>query len=123
MRASLLSFSLFFTVLSVVHALALFELELSLSKIYFVEVYAAIFGFTFLFLWALLRAFNSLSHYVAWLYILSSGIKFGLFFLLLWPMFKADGEVSVLEKTTFLIPYCTSLVLETKILIGKLNKI
>lgn len=105
------------------HGISLYLLEVPLENVHFVEVYLAIFGFNFLFLWALLRAFNQLSHYVAWLYLLASGVKFGLFFLFLWPAFKADGIVTVLEKTTFLIPYCSSLVLETRILIYKLNKI
>ena len=101
----------------------MYFLGIPFDKAHFVEVYSAIFGVTFLFLWALLRAFNQLSHYVAWLYFMASGVKFGLFFLFLWPLFKADGVVTVLEKATFLIPYCSSLILETRILISKLNKI
>jgi hypothetical protein len=123
LRAALISFSLLFLGICSLHGLSLFLLEISFKESYFVEVYGAIFGFTFLFLWALLHAFNGLSHYVAWLYLLASGLKFGLFFLFLWPAFRADGAVSILEKTTFLIPYCSSLVLETRIVISKLNKI
>ena len=123
MRLALISFSLFYLGISLLHAIGLYFLEIPFEKAHFVEVYLAIFGFTFLFLWALLRAFNQLSHYVAWLYLIASGVKFALFFLFLWPAFKADGVVTVLEKTTFLIPYCSSLVLETRILISKLNKI
>jgi len=123
LRLALTSFSLFYLGISLLHAIVLYGLEIPLESAYFVEVYGAIFGFTFLLLWLLLRAFKQMSHYVAWLYLLASGVKFGLFFLFLWPVFKADGVVTVLEKTTFLIPYCGSLLLETRILISKLNKI
>jgi len=123
LRATLVSFSVFFWGLSIIHGLGLFFLEIPLSEAYFFEVYGIIFGLTLLFLWALLRAFNRLSHYVAWLYLLASAVKFVLFFLFLWPVFRADGVVSVLEKTSFLIPYCCSHVLETRILIAQLNKI
>lgn len=123
MRLALISFSLFYLGISLLHAIGLCFLEIPFDKAHFVEVYLAIFGITFIFLWALLRAFNQLSHYVAWLYLMASGVKFGLFFLFLWPVFKADGQFSALEKTTFLIPYCCSLILETRILIVRLNKI
>jgi hypothetical protein len=123
LRLALTSFSLFYLAIAILHGTGLYLLEIPLDKAHFVEVYLAIFGFTFLFLWALLRAFDQLSHYVAWLYLIASGVKFGLFFLFLWPVFKANGLVTVLEKITFLIPYCSSLVYETKILISRLNKI
>ena len=71
----------------------------------------------------LLKAFDRLSHSIAWIYLLASSVKFILFIFWLWPLFKADGIVSSLERFSFFIPYLTGLVLETGILIFKLNKI
>ena len=76
-----------------------------------------------LLLWGLLKAFDRLSHSIAWIYLLASSVKFILFIFWLWPLFKADGIVSSLERFSFFIPYLTGLVLETGILIFKLNKI
>ncbi len=123
MRAALGFFVFFYALIAALHFLVLFFLEIALEEALYVEVYSCIFLITFLLLWGLLRAFIKLSDYVAWLYLLGSGLKFGLFMLLLWPVFKADGTVSILEKTSFLIPYCSSLILETWLLISKLNKI
>ena len=106
-----------------VHFFTLNFLEISLSQALFFEVYISVFLITLLLIFVLLRAFRRMSNYVAWLYLVGSVVKFGLFMLLLWPVFKADGELSPLEKTTFLTPYCCSLILETRILIIRLNKI
>jgi len=107
----------------VLHSTVLFLLGHSFTEAYFVEVYLGNFALSILFLWGLLAAFNRYSHNVAWLYMLLSAVKFTLFFFLLWPVFKQDGQVTILEKTSFLTPYFTGLFLETRILISKLNKI
>ena len=97
--------------------------EISFKDSHFLQVYGGNFSIGLLLLIGLLKAFNNHSYYVAWLYLLASGLKFGLFFLLLWPLYYQDGEVTYLEKITFIIPYTTALFLETKTLIAKLNKI
>lgn len=122
-RTIYLPFTALFVLTAALHAAVLFFLEYGFTEAFFVEVYLGNFAISLLFLWGLLAAFSRYSHYVAWLYMLASGLKFALFFLLLWPLFKQDGAVSVLEKTSFLIPYFTGLFLETGILISKLNKI
>lgn len=122
-RTIYLPFTALFALVCVLHSIALFLLGYSLKEAYFVEVYLGNFAISILFLWGLLAAFNRYNHYVAWLYMLLSAVKFVLFFFLLWPVFKQDGEVTILEKTSFLIPYFTGLFLETRILISKLNKI
>ena len=123
MRLLLSRFSLVFVLVALFHGMVLLWVEVSLSQIFFLEIYVGNYTLTLLLLYGLLIAFKRFSHYVAWLYMLGSAIKFLLFFLLLWPLFQIDGEVSILEKSTFLIPYLTALVLETQILISKLNKI
>jgi len=105
------------------HAGLYFLFEISFQESYFLAVYLGNFFVTLALLFGLVKAFNKYSHYVAWLYLLASGLKFGLFFLLLWPLYRQDGEISNLEKITFIIPYSAALFLETRTLITKLNKI
>ena len=123
MRLQLGSFSLIYLLVALVHFFTLYFLEISFLQALFFEVYISVFLITFLLLFGLIRAFKRMSNYVAWLYLVGSVLKFWLFMLSLWPVFKADGQLSTLEKTIFLIPYCSSLILETRILIIRLNKI
>lgn len=123
LRTIYLPFTALFAMVCVLHSMVLFLLGHSFTEAYFVEVYLGNFALSILFLWGLLAAFNRYSHNVAWLYMLLSAVKFALFFFLLWPVFKQDGQVTILEKTSFLTPYFTGLFLETRILISKLNKI
>ena len=123
MRLQLVFFSLIYFMVALVHFFTLYFLEISFSQTLFFEVYISVFLITFLLLFVLIRAFKRMSNYVAWLYLVGSVLKFWLFMLSLWPVFKADGQLSTLEKTIFLVPYCCSLILETRILIIRLNKI
>lgn len=123
MRAPLRFFVVCYGLFFGLHFLVLTFLNQPLEQALFFEIHLSVFLVTFLLLLGLLKAFRRHSHTVAWLYLLGSGLKFGAFMLFLWPLFHADGEVSILEKTSFLIPYCCSLFLETRILISRLNKI
>jgi len=58
---------------------------------------------------------------LGFLYILGSLIKFGVFFLLFYPEFKSDGEITNLEFSVFFTPYLLSLIIETTELIKILN--
>lgn len=71
----------------------------------------------------LLYYFEKTSHYLSFLYLMTTALKFGLFYLLVWPVFMEDGSVEIHEKTSFLLPYFSVLLMETYILISKLNKI
>lgn len=123
MRQWLVQYIVWFTAVTLTHSLLLWSYDLSPTTLYFWESYALNAGLTLAFLWGLLKAFDRLSHYVAWLFMAGSAVKFMLFFWLLWPLFQSDGTVDIFEKTTFLVPYGSSLILETRILIVKLNKI
>ena len=54
---------------------------------------------------------------------MTTALKFTLFYLLVWPVFKEDNSVEIHEKISFLFPYFSALIMETYILISKLNKI
>lgn len=119
----LFAFSLVFSGMAVFHALCFFFFGVSFQNTFFFPAYAGNYAIGCLLLWGLLRALKHNSHLVGWLYLLASSAKFGLFFLLFWPLLKADGEITWLEKTTFLIPYFVALILETYFLVQKLNKL
>lgn len=119
----LLGFSAIFILVGGAHFTVLSSLDIATSSSFFWECYLGNFLCTLLLLWGLLKAFDRLSHSIAWIYLLASSVKFILFIFWLWPLFKADGIVSSLERFSFFIPYLTGLVLETGILIFKLNKI
>ena len=119
----LLGFSAIFVLVGGAHFAVLSSLDIATSSSFFWECYLGNFLCTLLLLWGLLKAFDRISHSIAWIYLLASSVKFILFIFWLWPLFKADGIVSSLERFSFFIPYLTGLVLETGILIFKLNKI
>ena len=51
-----------------------------------------------------------------------SGIKFLVFFLLLQPLYSADGTMSTIEFGMFFIPYSVTTATETVVLVRTLNK-
>lgn len=71
----------------------------------------------------LLYYFEKTSHYLSFLYLMTTALKFTLFYLLVWPVFKEDNSIEMHEKISFLFPYFSALIMETYILISKLNKI
>jgi len=58
---------------------------------------------------------------LGFLFMGGSFLKFAVYFIFFLPHFKADGIVVRLESTSFLIPYITSLIIETFYLIKLLN--
>ena len=122
-KRPLFTSSMIFSGIAGFHALCFFFFSVSFQDTFFFPAYVGNYAIGSLLLWGLLRALRNNSHLVGWLYLLASSVKFGLFFLLFWPLLKADGEISLLEKTTFLIPYFVALILETYFLVQKLNKL
>jgi hypothetical protein len=51
-----------------------------------------------------------------------SFLKFGIYFIFFHPQFKQDDIILKLEATSFLIPYLSSLIVETYFLVKLLNK-
>ena len=54
-----------------------------------------------------------LKNQIGFLFMGGSFLKFIFFFLLFYPVYKADGEMSRLEFAAFFIPYGISLIIET----------
>ena len=122
-RRFFLGFNLLFFLVGSGHYFLLTQQDLQPAALFFWECYLGNFFFARILLWGLNKAFDHLSHTVAWIYLFASGLKFGLFFLLLHPLFKADGILTVAERFSFFVPYFTALILETALLINRLNKL
>ncbi|WP_273568716.1 hypothetical protein [Maribacter halichondriae] len=54
-----------------------------------------------------------LKNYIGFLFIAGSFIKFTLFFIIFYPVYRADGEMDTLEFAAFFVPYLISLLIET----------
>lgn len=89
----------------------------------FVSLYVGFYLFAAFVLGLLLYYFEKTSHYIGFLYLLTSALKFALFYLLSWPVFMEDNQIEITEKISFLLPYFLALIMETYILVSKLNKI
>ncbi len=58
---------------------------------------------------------------LGFIFMTGSLIKFGAFFLVFYPGYKADGDIQTIEFTTFFIPYAICLTIETFFLTKLLN--
>lgn len=54
-----------------------------------------------------------LKNQIGFLFLGGSMLKFLIFFLIFYPVYKADGEISNLEFAAFFIPYLVCLIMET----------
>jgi hypothetical protein len=62
------------------------------------------------------------SEKLGFIFLGGSGLKFAVFFLFLYPIFTADGEMSNREFAIFFIPYALTTALETTSLVKALNR-
>ena len=58
---------------------------------------------------------------LGFIFMIGSLFKFGIFFLVFYPGYKSDGDIQILEFTTFSIPYAVCLIIETFFLSRLLN--
>lgn len=59
---------------------------------------------------------------LGFIFLLGSGLKFAAYFILLHPVFNADGDMSTREFAIFFIPYALTTALETTALVRALNR-
>jgi hypothetical protein len=59
---------------------------------------------------------------LGFIFMAGSLLKFLVFFILFYPDYRADGQISSLETTGFLTPYLVCLFLETFTLVRLLNR-
>ncbi|NHF59118.1 hypothetical protein FK220_007190 [Flavobacteriaceae bacterium TP-CH-4] len=77
---------------------------------------AAIYGSLFYFR-------QRLKNHIGFLFMGGSFLKFIFFFILFYPAYKADGEMSRLEFAAFFVPYAICLVIETVFIAKMLKKL
>jgi hypothetical protein len=103
------------------YALKVFDLPLFDNKVilsYSVNyvLIIAVFGFLYL-----MR--NKYKSQLGFLFLAGSLLKFAVFFIVFYPVFKEDGQMSKLEFASFFVPYSMGLFLETLSLSKWLNKL
>ena len=75
----------------------------------------AIFGFLY-------KKRERFKDQIGFLFLAGSLLKFAVFFIVFYPTFKADGNMSGMEFASFFVPYVLCLVTETFSLVKWLNK-
>ena len=65
---------------------------------------------------------NKLKSYIGFLFMFGSLLKFAVFFIWFYPIFKMDGDINGFEFSIFFVPYFISLLFETFELSKMLNK-
>lgn len=56
---------------------------------------------------------QQLKSYIGFLFMFGSLLKFAVFFIWFYPIFKMDGNTNFLEFSIFFVPYMVGLLLET----------
>ena len=72
--------------------------------------------------YGLFRLKDKYADTLGFIFMAGSMFKFLIFFLAIQPIYKADGDVSVLEFGYFFIPYAVSLAFETMFISQILNE-
>ncbi|NQZ43214.1 MAG: hypothetical protein HRT65_02810 [Flavobacteriaceae bacterium] len=96
-----------------IHVLALRSLEHPMFDDLIVRSYGVNFMLAVVIYAALYRFRLKLKNQIGFLFMAGSFLKFALFFLIFYPVYKADGVMQRSEFAAFFIPYAVSLVLET----------
>ena len=94
--------------------LPLFDNKIVLA--YIINISLAIFIYIGLYLLRKKQESN-----LGFIFMTGSLIKFGIFFLVFYPDYKANDDIQTLEFTTFFIPYAVCLIIETFFLSKLLN--
>lgn len=95
--------------------LPLYENKIVLAYVVNAILAISIFGFLF-------KMKDKYKEQLGFLFLGGSALKFIVFFIVFYPFYKADGEISKLEFAAFFVPYLLSLLLETISLAKWLNK-
>jgi hypothetical protein len=70
----------------------------------------------------LIKLKKKYSHLLGFVFMIGSFLKFLVFFIFFYPIFKLDGTITTVETTSFLVPYFSCLIVETYYLIKLLNR-
>lgn len=117
-KATVLLIVVFFIHLGILKVLEfpLFENKIILSYIINLVLIISIFGVLYL----LRKRYKS---QLGFLFLAGSFLKFAVFFIVFYPFYKLNGNISKLEFFAFFVPYILGLILETRSLSKWLNKL
>ena len=104
------------------HLLVLEFLDLPLFENLIIPAYLANYFLAigiFLSLYLLRKKYSS---ELGFIFMGGSFVKFIIFFIFFYPVYRADGSPNALETTAFLVPYMTSLFIETYTLVKLLER-
>jgi len=118
---SYLSFIGLSLVIFVVHVLVRGLWNIDIWSLIMLKSYAVNVGLGLVLIAAANRLLERQSTYVGWVFVALSGLKFILFFLLIWPEIKQDGVTSSAEFASFFAPYLGCLLFELRFLSKRLN--
>ena len=111
------------SVVFILHILVLYFLGLPLFNDMIIQAYVinlvlatGIFGFLY-------KMKEKYGNQLGFLFLGGSFLKFIVFFIVFYPHYTSDGDVSSLEFAAFFIPYVLCLIVETVSLVKWLNKI
>ena len=116
-----LSFIGFSLVIFVVHVLVRGLWNIDIWSLIMLKSYAVNVGLGLVLIAAANRLLERQSTYVGWVFVALSGLKFILFFALIWPEIKQDGVTSSAEFASFFVPYLGCLLFELRFLSKRLN--
>ncbi|WP_350289474.1 DUF6168 family protein [uncultured Croceitalea sp.] len=104
------------------HLLLLNFLELPLFENRIILAYVINFILAAAIFYTLFHFKEKLKNAIGFLFMGGSFLKFIVFFLLFYPVYKSDGEMQKIEFATFFAPYAIALILETYFTSKMLNK-
>jgi len=109
-------------ILFAIHVFALNLLSIPLFENKIVTSYIVNLLLAFIIYVILIRLKEKYAESLGYIFFGGSFLKFMAFFILIYPSFKSDGDISKLEFSSFFIPYVCSLIIEVIFVIKLLNK-
>lgn len=106
----------------IVHAGLLNYLKLSFFDFYVLRSYWVNYLMAVLIFILLLVLKKKFFHLLGFVFMAGSFLKFGVFFVFFYPIFKQDLIITPFETTSFLVPYFTCLIVEVYYLSKLLNQ-
>lgn len=104
-----------------IHTGVLYVLDLNPFDHKIILSYSVNFAMALVILFFMERSLLKKSSYSGFIFMAGSGLKFLVFFLLFYPVYKSDGMMETTEFTSFFIPYGVCLTLEVIYLSKQLN--
>ena len=104
-----------------IHVIVLYLLKNPLFENLIVSSYIINYSLALIIYATLFLLKKKYEHILGFIFMGGSFLKFGIYFLLFYPVFKQNGTIETLEATSFLTPYISCLIIETFYLIKLLN--